>query len=297
MKWGCRAAARRRNRGFAEKESCLRDVAYADGLTADVWRPEKADRDQLPAVFYVHGGAFVAGDKRDFDGYCERLCSEGYSVINLNYTLSPKAVHPQAVGEILCAVSFFLSQAEQYGLDRERYLLAGDSAGAFLALAAGTVISNPAYLPEFQPHVNFSREGLCGLMLFCGAFSLESALGSGFPFLREYISAYAGQRDLGAYLKSKAYEAADPNRFLTAALPACFLAVGAGDKFLIEAKALSRRLQQVGCRVTLYIEEAPEAAHEFHSYLDRPEAQRCFEGTVDFLSSCTAVKRETNESK
>lgn len=285
IKWGCSSAAKRRNRNFTGKGVCLYDITYGPSLAADVWRPREHRDSPRPTIFYVHGGGFVAGDKSDFDAYCEHLCAEGYTVINLNYTLAPKAVHPQPVEEILTAISFFTEKAELYGVNPNRLVVSGDSAGAFLALAAGTAIVNREYLPHLQDQISFDRGGLKAMALFCGAFSLQTALSSGFPFLREYISSYAGVKDVLRYLRSEQYFRADPNNYLTSGFPRTFLAVGSGDYFLEESKGLAARLRGVGAEVSLYVDPDPKARHEFHGYLESPAAKLCSKETFAFLKS------------
>ena len=45
--------------------------------TLDVFRPDVAD-EPLPAVFWVHGGAWISGHKSDVDPHLRILASEGY---------------------------------------------------------------------------------------------------------------------------------------------------------------------------------------------------------------------------
>ena len=39
----------------------------------------------LPVVFWLHGGAYIRGDKADVEGYCVQVAAQGYHVLNVNY--------------------------------------------------------------------------------------------------------------------------------------------------------------------------------------------------------------------
>ena len=49
----------------------------------------KGDQKYVPTIFWIHGGAFVAGDKNDVRKYATYIASHGYNVVNINYPLAP----------------------------------------------------------------------------------------------------------------------------------------------------------------------------------------------------------------
>ena len=87
--------------------------------TLDVFRPDVAD-EPLPAVFWVHGGAWISGHKSDVDPHLRILASEGYVTIGANYTVGPDAVYPTAVRQLNEALAYLDANADELGIDPQR---------------------------------------------------------------------------------------------------------------------------------------------------------------------------------
>src|SRR5690554_1978072 len=110
------------------------DVAYSPGgedTTLDVFAPPSGT-DAKATVVWIHGGAWISGDKRDVAPYLRILAAEGYTTVGLNYSVAPEAIYPSAVEQLNGALEFLLENAEEYRIDPNRIVLAGDSAGAQL---------------------------------------------------------------------------------------------------------------------------------------------------------------------
>ncbi|WP_261570029.1 alpha/beta hydrolase [Frankia gtarii] len=153
-----------------------RDVAYAPVSPAqrlDLYRPtpppaaDAAARDGagLPVVITIHGGAFALGDKRDDLPVIHALVHAGYAVASLNYRLSAEARFPAAVQDVKAAVRWVRAHAADHGLDPDRIVASGASAGAYLAVMLGTTpgvamyddpaLGNPGVSSAVQAVVDF----------------------------------------------------------------------------------------------------------------------------------------------
>lgn len=122
------------------------DVPFADESKTqklDIYLPpedKRGDGSSLcPTVIFFHGGAFKFCDKRDnqVEPYFA-LLDNGYAVVSVGYRLSGEATYPAAVDDCRAAVNFLCEHAEEYGLDSNHFALAGQSAGAYLALLLAT---------------------------------------------------------------------------------------------------------------------------------------------------------------
>ncbi len=119
-----------------------RAVTYgtADGvaLKMDVYYPEAAEG-AVPAVLYVHGGGWTAGDKREGAGVAEipELISRGYLVAAINYRLAPQYKFPAQIEDVKCAIRFLRANAATYGIDPDRIGAWGGSAGGHLVALLG----------------------------------------------------------------------------------------------------------------------------------------------------------------
>ncbi len=105
-------------------------------LTLDAWVPDTPWRGG--AVILVHGGGWEAGDKRSYIGpWFTTLRAAGIPWFTINYRLAPQHVHPAAVEDLETAVAWVQGRAKEFGIDPQRLVLMGESAGGHLvALAA-----------------------------------------------------------------------------------------------------------------------------------------------------------------
>ena len=89
-----------------------------------------------PCVVYVHGGGWVLCDLDSHDGVCRRLALAGHArVVAVEYGLAPENKFPAPLEDCLAAIRWLAAHGEEWGIDPSRLALAGDSAGANLALS------------------------------------------------------------------------------------------------------------------------------------------------------------------
>lgn len=127
------------------------DVAYGEdsAQVADVYT--QGQRLQEPARFapsdkprptllWIHGGGWVAGDKRGQFPRTVHFLERGWDVVNINYRQGPGTA-PLAVDDALCAYKWTVERARQMGASPDRIVVSGASAGGHLALMVGLLNS------------------------------------------------------------------------------------------------------------------------------------------------------------
>lgn len=92
---------------------------------------------QHPTVIYIHGGGWTRDSKEARGMMIQPYLAMGMNVVNVEYRLADVAPAPAAVEDTRCALKWVLSHAQGYGIDPQRLVLAGDSAGGHLALITG----------------------------------------------------------------------------------------------------------------------------------------------------------------
>ncbi len=105
-------------------------------LLLDAYVPE--GRGPFPAVIWVHGGGFVAGDKKPYPkSLLDPLAEKGWAWFSVNYRLAPKYPFPAQTDDVEAAVAFIKAHASEYKVNPKRLVLIGASAGGHLVSFVG----------------------------------------------------------------------------------------------------------------------------------------------------------------
>jgi acetyl esterase len=106
----------------------------AGPLRCRLYQPEAAAGSG--AIYYIHGGGWFACDVDTHDRMLRSLAAQsGLSVFGIDYRLSPEHVFPAALEDCLAGWHWLRGNAAKFQIDPSRITIAGDSAGANLALA------------------------------------------------------------------------------------------------------------------------------------------------------------------
>ena len=98
-----------------------------------LYYPEGKQKVQLPIIFNVHGGAWIAGDATGLDHQAQRLANTlGVAVVNINYHKIDEKPFPYPQYEIRDVVKHFEKNHMEYGVDTSHFILMGYSAGGHL---------------------------------------------------------------------------------------------------------------------------------------------------------------------
>jgi acetyl esterase/lipase len=131
-----------------------RDLVYGQNtvtgaaLLADLWSPPPGVAPTGLAVTYVHGGGWRVGDKDlATRAFFRRLAAQGHVILDIAYTLWPAGDIPMMIAEVKEAVLWLKDHSQEYGLDPDRIVLMGGSAGGHLALLAAYTSEHPSLPP------------------------------------------------------------------------------------------------------------------------------------------------------
>lgn len=168
-----------------------RDVAYGPDPRhlLDIFTPDRGHTNR-PVLLFVHGGAFMRGDRRSGntpfnDNVAVWAVRQGYVGINMTYRLAPAHAWPAAQQDIHCALAWLRLNAHALGVDAQRLVLMGHSAGA-------AHVAQYLAFPQFHGTATAQADaGVAGAVLLSGIFDPSTAEVN--PPLQAYFGADATQ--------------------------------------------------------------------------------------------------------
>ena len=138
------------------------NVVYSNAddipVTLQILKPYTRNCPQkiCPLVVYVQGSAWLEQNVYMNLPQLAKLAARGYVIAVVQYRHSGQAAFPAQIQDARTAVRFMRVHAEEYGVDVEHVIMAGDSSGGHTAVFAG--MGEPErYLGE-EPYSHVSAE-------------------------------------------------------------------------------------------------------------------------------------------
>ncbi len=210
------------------------DIPYIDDGDVDhqldVYYPE-GTQGTLPVIVEMHGGGWMYGNKELNKFYATFLAARGFTVVNINYRLSPKALNDEQLFDVMSAFDWTYKNIENYHGDLSRVYVTGDSAGGQLA-AYSSIINSSDKLSEIF--------GVKRTDLKIRAVGLTSPV----SFMTKKPIYYGIKATLGRNYKDKPYGAyCDFDKIIDlGTMPPAFLVTSTGDYL---ANAQTHRLYKL----------------------------------------------------
>jgi acetyl esterase/lipase len=166
-------------KGIASKDlSWERDVSFwrlpgtDRELLCDIWRPANGEVSGL-GIIHLHGGGWWIMDKDSFTRpYFRHMVAQGHTVMDVAYRLCPEVDIYGMVGDVKRAIAWMKANASHYGVDPEKIVLMGGSAGGHLAQLAGYAPNLPELTPEDIADTDLS---VCGVISLYGPTDMLAA--------------------------------------------------------------------------------------------------------------------------
>jgi acetyl esterase/lipase len=112
-------------------------IFYGEGArrTLDVYTPRGGAKREhgLPVIVFFYGGSWNGGSRTGYAFVGRALAARGFVAIIPDYRLVPQVRYPAFVEDGAAAVEWARAHARDYGGDPDRIVLAGHSAGAYIA--------------------------------------------------------------------------------------------------------------------------------------------------------------------
>lgn len=244
-----------------------------------------------PVLIYLHGGAFAIGSKRTHRALAAAYASRGYLVCNVDYRLAPQQPFPAALEDACRAWQWAADRVADFGGDPRRMALAGESAGANLALSVVLACCTPRPEPYAAPLFELGVRPVAAL-LYCGFLQTSGPARyrrAGVSRLVSRVITDAARSYLGPSAEHPGLDQAlaDPlcvveSMVAPSRLPPLFVAAGLNDPVLDDSQRLEQALLRMHspCSAHYY----PGEPHAFHVLFWRENALRCWRDSFEFLN-------------
>jgi acetyl esterase/lipase len=256
-----------------------------------VCRPRGRSRARVPALYFVHGGGLVAGDRRSGLGALAAWISAlGVMGVSVEYRLAPEHPYPASVEDCYAGLAWLSAHADELGVDRARIIVAGRAAGAGLAAAIALMARDRG------------GPAIAGQMLNYPMLDDRNTTPSSYERVDERIwpreanqagwsallGGQCGTPDVSAYAAPA--RAAD-----LSGLPPAFIDVGSAEIFRDEAMDYAGRIWQAGGAAELHVWSG--GFHNFDGFVPDAEVSRSARRTrLEWLRRVLAVAEPSSST-
>ena len=262
--------------GGSEQNVRVETFEVSAGLPVDFHRAVRADGKPAPCVIVVHGGGWDSGDRTQLPELNHWLARRGYAVAAVSYRLAPRHVWPAQRDDVRAAIATLKARSAELGIDPQRLVLLGRSAGGQIAQVVAYTAREAAirgvvalYAPSdlYFGYVNTHEDDM-----------LRSP-----ALMRQFLGGSPEQ------VRAQ-YESASALNFVTPAVPPTLLLHGRNDAlaWYRHSERLAARLREE--KVPHVHVELPWATHAFDFNLRGPGGQITTWAVERFVAAVTAER-------
>jgi acetyl esterase/lipase len=245
-------------------------------LRADVYRPPPGAA-LRPGILLVHGGSWFGGEPAMMRGYCILMARQGYPCVASEYRLTGEAKWPAQIDDVHAAIRWMREKGPDFGIDPERLVLWGQSAGAHLTLLAAAQIANDG------GGAHGASNPIAACVNYYPATSLEAGMGKAWEHAQALLPGASAEQ----------WRAMSPLGQAGAGFPPTLLLHGGNDDTVATDQSLRlfESLRAAGVPVDLHV-----YAGQPHGFdLDRTFARHSVEVISLFLSRYAALPETEGE--
>jgi acetyl esterase/lipase len=247
----------------------IHDLSYGADTAQrmDVYLPANRSVSSTKSIILIHGGGWNSGSKNDFVTYIDSFQKRmpDYAIFNLNYRLvNGSNLFPTQEQDVKTAIDFIVKNSGKYGINKNKLVLLGASAGGHLALLQGYKYSHPK---------------VAAIIDFFGPTDLVTMFQKPWhpyvPFVLQMITGTTPKQNLSLYQQSS------PINYVSSHSAPTLILHGGSDNIVnvSQSKSLKEKLDKAGVKNELVI--YPGKSHGWHG----PALSNSFDRIESFLES------------
>lgn len=253
-----------------QRTAAMRDIKITRGLVyrtidgkrlrLDVYEPRRRlpGAPPAPSVVYLHGGAWLAGTRRQSPFLMYELAAAGYVVFAVDYRLAPRYPMPAGLFDCKAAIAWVAEHAAQFGGTPDAIVMGGSAGGhlaAMLAVSDGTA--------HLQPGFEDKSTRVRGAVVLYGIANLVGILEQeAHPLATLLLERIVFKRRFRD--EPEVFRNAQPLSYLSDKVPPILLIHGENDSLvpIEEARNFYEHLSRAGA-TRVHLCEIPLAVHAF----------------------------------
>lgn len=260
---------------------------------ADIYYPDDNFDEKKPTIVYLHGGGWFMGGRTCGDplasaggGIAKQnimLAQQGFTVVSMDYCLSPKYRYPTQLLQINEGLGYFKEHAECYHLDMDNVVMMGGSAGAVMSAIMGAAFSNPDYAKHLGITPALELSSIKGLCIDGAPMDTQKLNWATITMFRSWYGKHSRT--------CKAAKEIHVCDWVTEKFPKAFLTAGNDGCFPEHVQELGDALKAKGVEIDeFYID--PKESKQGHGYMGAwetdPFAKMGMEHQLSFIKRVTA---------
>ncbi len=241
-----------------------------------------------PLFIYIHGGGFISGLISMRNPYVAHWAKLGFHTFSINYSFAPQKVFPTQLQEVFSAIDYIYDRAEEYNIDTENVVIAGESAGGYFISYIASCINNWERLQKLGITFRHKEDlKLKALVSHSGCFSVERLTDktkeqSKFPDIKMMTSSFIGKSidEIREYIKTDEGKLLSPE--ITASFPPSYLVWCTRDKLRYEAFDMQKELEALCVDHKLFKADGIIGNHAWSIAMPLKKSKICLKDTWDF---------------
>lgn len=246
------------------------------------------ENQKKPLFIYIHGGGWLSGITEMRNRYIAQWAEKGYFTASVSYSYAPQKTFPEPVQDCFSAIDFIAEKADEWNLDLDNVILAGESAGGyFISHVASAAADFTLYEEKGLSFKSRDSLKIRALVSLSGGYNFtrltdETKAQSSFPDVKIMCKSFFGMElpQLKEWLNSEDGKLASPE--VTEKFPPMYMAWATRDKLKFEAFDMVNDLREYNIPYRLFKVDDISAQHAWTIVPIFKKSRECFEDALSF---------------
>lgn len=242
-----------------------------------------------PLFIYIHGGGWVSGITEMRNSYILHWAQKAFFTCSISYTYAPQGCFPTQLRQIYSAIDYIFDKADEYNIDTDNIVIAGESAGGYFLSYLASCVADPTPLDKLGIKFRHRDEfRIKAIVSHSGCYSPERLSDktkpqSKFPDMKMMVESFSGKSvdELQTYLKTEEGKLLVPQ--VNSGYPPCYLAWSAQDYLRYETFDLVKELRQYNIPYRMFKGDGLAGNHAWTFVTLLKKGRECLEDTFNFV--------------